>query len=89
MSAPIFSMKNDPCWLIISSSVVPPMLECVFMISNSPGVSRPGLSRMLSGMPTLPMSCRAAERVRVATYSSSTNRQWRSSFASRSEIRRA
>ena len=38
-----------------------PSVVCVFMTSNSSGVSLPGFSRIASGMPTLPMSWSGAD----------------------------
>lgn len=37
-------------------------LACVFMTVHSSDVSLPGFRRMWSGIPTLPMSCKGAER---------------------------
>src|SRR3989338_5608158 len=40
-----------------STSILFPMVVCVFIISNSWGVRLPGFRSMLSGIPTFPMSC--------------------------------
>ena len=40
-----------------SASISAPMSVCVFMTSNSSGVSFPGFRKMASGMPILPTSC--------------------------------
>ena len=37
-----------------------PMSTCVFIVSNSLGVSLPGLFRMCSGMASFPVSCSSA-----------------------------
>ena len=61
-----------------------PSLACVFMTSHSAGVSLPGLSRMWSGMPTLPMSCSGADfaiSAIVPGSSARTKRGWARSMA--------
>ena len=47
----------EPNSRMTPSIVDPPISAWVFMISHSSGVSRPGFSRIESGIPTLPMSC--------------------------------
>ncbi|MNY77359.1 hypothetical protein D3C86_2172320 [compost metagenome] len=44
-----------------SSMAFRPSVVWVFMTSNSSTVSLPGLSKMLSGIPILPMSCSGAD----------------------------
>ena len=58
-----------PSWASACAIASRPSAGWDFMISNSSGVKRPGLSRMRSGMPTLPMSCSGADLNSVAMYS--------------------
>ena len=51
----------------VEANIAAPSVVCVRMICDSSGVCGPGLLRMASGMPILPMSCRgAANLIRLA-----------------------
>ncbi len=60
----------------MASRIPYPTSGCRRISAHSALVSGPGLSRMLSGTPILPMSCRSAPRAMSSIRSSATPMRW-------------
>ena len=61
-----FDAGKHFCNCVTGRRMLAPLVVCVFMISNSSGVSAPGFFRMWSSMPILPTSCSWAEMRRIS-----------------------